>query len=63
MKKIYRNGEYTMEISPDGNLWLVRKGDRCVATLDAEWVCSRAGTWNFDPLLLLKDFLCWYYSL
>lgn len=63
MEKIYRNGEYTMKISPNGNLWLVSKGNRCVATLDVEWVRRREGTLHFAPLLLLKGFLCWYYSL
>lgn len=63
MKKTYRSGEYTMELSPNENQWLVHKGNRCVATLDVEWVRRREGTCHVDPLLLLKNFLCWYYLL
>lgn len=63
MKKTYRNGEYTMGLSPNENQWLVLNGNKCVATLDVEWVLRRYGTLHVDPLLLLKDFLWWYYSL
>ena len=63
MKKTYRNGEYTMELSPNGNLWLVRKGNKCVATLDVDWIQRRAYRRAFNPLWLLKDFLAWYYVI
>lgn len=63
MKKTYRNGEYTMEISPNGNLWLLRKGNRCVATLDVEWIRDAQSQMKLNPLALLWSFLEWYYSL
>lgn len=63
MKKTYRNGDYTMELSPNGNLWLVRKGNKCVATLDAKWVRDAQTEWKLTPSELLFDFLEWYYSL
>lgn len=61
MKEIYRNGDYTMELSPNGSLWLVRKGNKCVATLDVDWIRRREDRWVFNPLWLLKGFLAWYY--
>lgn len=63
MKKTYRNGEYTMELSPNENLWLVRKGEKCVATLDVEWIAYAPTEWKIGPLTLLRRFLEWYYSL
>lgn len=57
MKKTYRNGEYTMEISPNGNLWLVRKGKKCVATLDVEWIAYAPTERKISPLALLWCFL------
>jgi hypothetical protein len=63
MKKIYRNGEYTMELSPNGNLWLVRKGKKCVATLDVEWIADAPTERNITPSDILWGILEWYYSL
>lgn len=62
MKKIYRNGEYTMELSPNENQWLVHKGKKCVATLDVEWIKDALMQWHNNPLILLVSFLEWYYS-
>lgn len=62
MKKTYRNGEYTMELSPNGNLWLVSKGNKCVATLDVEWIKDAMMQCHNNPLTLLVSFLWWYYS-
>lgn len=62
MKKIYRNGEYTMELSPNENQWLVHKGKKCVATLDVEWIEDALMQWHNNPLILLASFLEWYYS-
>lgn len=63
MKKTYRNGEYTMELSPNGSLWLVRKGNECVATLDVEWIADAQTERKITPLFILVGFLWWYYSL
>lgn len=63
MKKIYRNGEYTIELSPNGNQWLVHKGKRCVATLDVEWIADALTEMNITPLYILCGLLCWYYLL
>ena len=63
MKKIYRNGEYTMELSPNENQWLVHKEKKCVATFDVEWIENALRQWhNNNPLILLVSFLEWYYS-
>lgn len=63
MKKIYRNGEYTMELSPNGNMWLVRNGNKCVATLDVEWLADAQTERKITPIEILLSFLWWYYSL
>lgn len=62
MKKTYRNGEYTMDLSPNENQWLVHKGKKCVATLDVEWIEDALMQWHNNPLILLVSFLEWYYS-
>ena len=62
MKKTYRNGEYTMELSPNENQWLVHNGKKCVATLDVEWIQDALMQWHNNPLILLVSFLEWYYS-
>ncbi len=63
MKKTYRNGEYTMELSSNGSLWLVRKGNKCVATLDVGWISDAQTEWKITPIEILLSFLWWYYSL
>lgn len=63
MKKTYRNGEYTMELSPNENLWLVRKGKKCVATLDVEWIADAPTEMKITPPDILWGVLGWYYSL
>lgn len=63
MKETYRNGEYTMELSPNGNQWIVRKGNLCVATLGVKWAKVRSDCYGLTPGGLLKDFLTWYYSI
>lgn len=63
MKKTYRNGEYTMELSPNENLWLVRKANKCVATLDVEWIADAQTERKITPIEILLSFLWWYYSL
>lgn len=61
MKETYRNGDYTIELSPNGNQWIIAKLGCPVATIDVKWMQRRAGTIPIAPLLLLKEFLCWYY--
>lgn len=63
MKETYRNGEYTMELSPNGNQWLIHKGGLCVATLDVKWASRRAECYDLSPAGILRDFLVWYYSI
>ena len=63
MKKTYRNGEYTMELSSNDNLWAVRKGKKCVATLDADWIADAPTEWKITPSDILLGILWWYYSL
>lgn len=61
MKTTYRNGDYAMELSPNGNQWLVHKGKKCVATLDVEW--TKEYCLHLTPSELLTSFIAWYHSL
>lgn len=63
MKETYRHGDYTIKLSQNGKLWLLCRGKKCVATLDAKWVRHAPGEWKLTPPQLLWSFLWWYYSL
>ena len=63
MKEVYRNGDYTIERSPNGNQWIVARLGKPVATFGVEWIQRRVCARAFHPLWLLKGFLCWYYSI
>lgn len=61
MKQSYRDGEYVMGLSPNGNQWLIHRGKLCVATIDRGWAERRMGH-GYDPMQLLREFLEWYYQ-